>query len=412
FRSNPPSPFNSAAETEPSPSSATSRSRAHRDRTPPPLARIENPNQLTAEELVVRSDGFLVTGNIPQGTRHVSPIPAPLRLGREATPVQLESGLTLAAPTRAEFAKRRADEARTIQNARKTNDTDGDGEGGRKKIGSFPPTTQELIFLLRAGMQFDYLNYGPFSEKETRRFDRAKEFAQNLVNYDVDEIADQEVWRTMTKSNGQCRTAGQDEIKQEVARYFGVEEGDIEPIEDVLDDDRFLFPGGNQNVEEQFDVKIMVIVMAHLYFGTPRKLGFLYMDRLVEDDDPVVVAELLTIVSEAHETLTIVDQSDEARRGPSIAAIAFVAISIRHALERLKIPKQRTAPVKRNKGKDAQRDKGNRADKAKGKGTSTPRGMEFTERNYADHWARYVRALVAHPRLGALRNALLDELKQ
>ncbi|QRV97701.1 hypothetical protein RhiJN_25720 [Ceratobasidium sp. AG-Ba] len=412
FYSN-PSPFNpddsfSATEMEPLPSPAASRIR--RDRTPPPLVRMGCSSQLTEEELVARSDGLLVTGEIPQEVHRVSPIPAPLRLAREsATPAP--RGSTLAPPTLVEFAKRRADEARSIQNARKaTSGANTGSEQGARAIGSYEPATQSLIFLLRAGMQFDYLHHGPFILKEADRFARAKEFAQNLVTCDVDEIANEEVWKTMTTSNGQLRTAGQDEIKQEVARYYELEEGATEAIDDALTQDKFLYTGGVLTEENQFDLKLMVWVLAHLYFGTTRKLGVLFMDRLVQADDPADIEQLLVTVSDADETLVILDQSPEARRGPSIAAIAFAAVSIRHALERLKHPKQPTPSNHGKKGKKTQTDKGKGT--GRGKGVPGPPRVPFNEGNYAAHWVRYVRALVCHPRLGALRNTFLDELKQ
>ncbi|QRV99075.1 hypothetical protein RhiJN_27094 [Ceratobasidium sp. AG-Ba] len=414
FHHDPLSPFDprsdSGEEIEPLASRPryTSDPRACRNRTPPPLVRIHGLDQLTAEELVARSNGFLVTGNIPQDTHRVAPIPLPSHLRRDrsrsrsATPIRLESGLTFAAPTQAEFLRRRAEEARKVQNARKTSNKASaeqeEGGSGPKSIGSFPILTQELIFLVRAGMQYDYLHAGPFYEDEEGRFIRAKGFAQQLVNHNVDEIVNEECWQTMRRSNGQLRTAGQDEIKLEAARYYKVEQGDTDPINDVLDQDGFTFPGENLVVEDQFNLEIMVIVIAILYFGTPCKLGFLCMDKLLEDDDPEATQKLLELVtSEDEEPLTILDQSPEAQRGPSLAVIAFAAI--RHALERLKVPSIAPKQDRRKKNIKGQKDK----QKEKGKKAPGPPRVEFNETNYGTHWKRYVRALACHPHLGTLR---------
>ncbi|KAG9078035.1 hypothetical protein FRC06_008561, partial [Ceratobasidium sp. 370] len=67
------------------------------------------------------------------------------------------------------------------------------------------------------------------------------------------------------------------------------------------------------------------------------------MDELLADDDPNEVEQLLKLAAEIGpeakvEVPTLTDQSPAAKRGPSIATIAFASIHILHALECLKTP--------------------------------------------------------------------------
>ncbi|KAG8768009.1 hypothetical protein FRC12_005883 [Ceratobasidium sp. 428] len=117
---------------------------------------------------------------------------------------------------------------------------------------------------------------------------------------------------------------------------------------------------------------------------------------MLEKDDPEVVAKLLRMVAPLDsrgipQPLEIADKSPCASYGPSIAAIAFAAIHVQHALERLKVPNM---------------------DYGQGKKTGDgKRKLDFNEINYGTKWKEYVRDLAMHPNLGALRSTFLDELK-
>jgi hypothetical protein len=73
-------------------------------------------------------------------------------------------------------------------------------------------------------------------------------------------------------------------------------------------------------------------VLSVLFFGTSKKLGIIYMDELLQDDEPEELEVTLTAAARLRckETIpTIRDQSPDAKRGPSLAAIAFAGISVR-----------------------------------------------------------------------------------
>jgi hypothetical protein len=79
--------------------------------------------------------------------------------------------------------------------------------------------------------------------------------------------------------------------------------------------------------------ELVVAVMSALFFGTSKRLGIIYMDELLQDDKPenleITFAAAATLGGEETTTIpTIVDCSPEAKRGPSLAALAFAGISV------------------------------------------------------------------------------------
>ena len=83
-----------------------------------------------------------------------------------------------------------------------------------------------------------------------------------------------------------------------------------------------------------FNTEIIGTVLEILYFGTgSRRIGILFMDKMLEEDDPDYILELLTRAALiGHDGMpeipAIVDCSRDASRGPSIASIAFAAVHV------------------------------------------------------------------------------------
>ncbi|QRV93923.1 cardiomyopathy-associated protein 5 [Ceratobasidium sp. AG-Ba] len=378
-------------------------------RTPPPSARLAIRTDLNPEELVERSEGFLVERSAsrpPPETHRVRPVGGSRVLPSTRASAILRygarSGLKYAAPTKTEYAQRQAKEARTIKGARKsTKKASGvDSKGNPpKELGAYPDKHQEIMFLMRASIQHDF------------QIARAKVFTQKFTALDVEEVVSDDFERTLKKTSGQLRTAGQDDIKAMVALYYNVKEGDIEGIDWMQQDNQFLCPGGNTAPGNLFDIELMTKVLSHLYFGTSRRIGYLFMHLLVDQDDQELLEDLLLAVGMASDDPSlgpsILDRSTEAACGPSLAAIAFAGIIIYHALERLKVPKQ-TRIARPEKG-----EKKKKRDRTKKPATQQPRPQapEFVEEKYAERWNEYVCALAEHPRLGILRASFLAELK-
>lgn len=82
-----------------------------------------------------------------------------------------------------------------------------------------------------------------------------------------------------------------------------------------------------------FNVEIVGSVLAAILFGTSQKIGILFMDRLLVDDNPVDIDTLFSLVAlpglgGTSVTPTIVDKSPSARRGMPIPAIAYACIHV------------------------------------------------------------------------------------
>ncbi|KAG8791992.1 hypothetical protein FRC12_007578 [Ceratobasidium sp. 428] len=153
-----------------------------------------------------------------------------------------------------------------------------------------------------------------------------------------------------------------------------------------------MYPGGNLDPERFANTDIIPHTLGHMYFGGSRTVGYIFLDRNLENDTPEILEDLLEFVAEtaSAEPLRIVDRSPEALYGPSLAAIAFAAINVRHALERLKAPpKSKSSGLEDSNNKNK---KGKKNSKNKEKSTEIEepvRSVEFTMRAYGDHWARH-----------------------
>ncbi|QRW03609.1 hypothetical protein RhiLY_02608 [Ceratobasidium sp. AG-Ba] len=378
---------------------------------------------LDSEELVDCSVGFPAQGSVsrlPSETPRAGPISGPWTIpNTRASAVRYHRvgpNSNYAAPTKAEYTQRQTKEARAIKAARKNtrkSTVDGaDGKSNRpKELGAYPDEHQEVMFIMRASIQHDFLHRGPWIEGRSQQIARAKLFAQKFITLDVEEVVTDDFERTsnlhqLRKTDGQLRTAGQDEIKTMVALYYDLKEGDVEKIDWLQRDNRFLCPGGDTAPENLFDIELMSKVLAHFYFGTSRRIGYLFMDLVVNKDDPELLENLLSTVGVMSDNPancpSVMDQSTEAKCGPSLATIAFAGINIYHALERLKVPKQRNIARSEEAKAKAKKRHGPK------KPTKAP---EFVEEKYAEHWNKYVCALAKHSRLGVLRASFLAELK-
>lgn len=74
-------------------------------------------------------------------------------------------------------------------------------------------------------------------------------------------------------------------------------------------------------------------VLATILFGTSKKIGILFMDRLLLPDNPIDIEVLFNLVAlpglgGTSAPPTIVDKSVAARRGIPIAAIAYACIQV------------------------------------------------------------------------------------
>jgi hypothetical protein len=82
-----------------------------------------------------------------------------------------------------------------------------------------------------------------------------------------------------------------------------------------------------------FNIALLGSVLAVLFFGTSRRIGVIFLDELLKDDDSESLQALLTLVALPGPDGTLViptihDQSRSALRGPSLAAIAFACIHV------------------------------------------------------------------------------------
>lgn len=80
-----------------------------------------------------------------------------------------------------------------------------------------------------------------------------------------------------------------------------------------------------------FDIPVLGLVIEKLLFGTTRRVGVLFMDKLLEQDDPSELETLHTLValpSDGDRLPTVKDRSPDAKFGPSLPIIVFACISV------------------------------------------------------------------------------------
>ncbi|KAG9092285.1 hypothetical protein FRC06_000163, partial [Ceratobasidium sp. 370] len=313
-----------------------------RMRTPPPLACAIG-HAIVTQEAIDNSNGFLSVGPPPEGTF-----------------VTLDdSTLTRAAPpTTAEFTIARAQEVLVLQNVckckPKSESTTLKGKGSVRKVSTYEGDEPNLMGVMKGSIQNTFTSVAPWGVAERVLYGIAVDFAKEHTGFPVDEMTTKE--------------------------FFASEASD------------------------KFNTELMAQAVVKLYFGSGRRIGIIFLDEMMKDDDPMVMERLLSTASTPSQQVTkIKDTSPEASRGPSLAAIAFAAIHIQHALQRLKAP-----PTEKWKRKQGDVKEGGRASKKKREdGTLI---TEFSESVYGGLWKEYVRDLANHSRLGVLRSHFLDKL--
>ncbi|KAG9122944.1 hypothetical protein FRC07_000442 [Ceratobasidium sp. 392] len=399
--SSPPSPLvhgdkDSAGQSE---DGVANPSQVPRLCTPPPLSHVLRWNFVTPAPDDIEGSGELdpVPGPVPNWVFMLEPVPS----------------ATIAAPTTAEFALARAWEIINLQgkNVAKANPTTGRIKGANK-VGTYDVEGKKLLNVMRGSMQHQYTTVSPWLIPEDTLFRRAKQFAKDYSNLPVDEIADVE----FQKSFGRLQFSPSGSSFKEPSaskrvtshRLTGSKHATAACIPGTtwwvvlflvaVRVDASIKPSViQQETEDQFDTGLMGEVLVAMYFHLVRRIGIFSMDEILKPDDPNAVAWLLESVAllDARcipQIPKIVDQSPEASRGPSLAAIAFAAIHIQHALEHLKIP----------------HGAGNGGKKTDVDGNIK---KEFSEGSYLETWKGYVRRLAAHRRLGELRSTFLEALK-
>ncbi|KAG9077009.1 hypothetical protein FS749_011152 [Ceratobasidium sp. UAMH 11750] len=240
----------------------------------------------------------------------------------------------------------------------------------------------------------------PWPANDNYLLDCAINFAKKYTKDPVDDMVTEDFRRTIMRGSSQLRSAAQNPIRAMAQSFYHVTEGDVQMLSWLQKDDRFLYPAGHIESGDIFNTSLIGSVLATLYFGTSRRLGFIFLDELLEDDNAEDVNQVLELAAEIGpeaevEVPTIVDQSPAAKRGPSISAIAFACIHILHALERLKTPQ------------DAEQ-----ADEKRKKRRGGVLKKEFNEEGYGETWRRYVRELAANPDLGKLRMKCLEAIQR
>ncbi|KAG8702775.1 hypothetical protein FRC09_004550 [Ceratobasidium sp. 395] len=351
-------------------------------RTPPPLARALQQSIVTPESDFENSDGFFVPGPVPNTDFSVELVPS----------------VTIAAPTSAEFALYRARELIDLRVKKKTKtDPNGGRIKGARKVCTYDAEHKKLMNVMKGSMQYQFTSISPWMIPDENWYIVAKDFAREYTNLVVDGLDDSDFLKSLKMSSSQVRGAALEPVKTLVQKSFGLEAGDEAAVKWLQDRGRCLYPGYNMQGEDKFNTVLMSKVMVAMYFHSVRRIAILGFDNILERDDPDVMARLLESVALPNargipQVPKIVDQSDEASRGPSLAAIAFAAIHIQHALERLKTP-----------------DGAGRKGKKKDEGGNMKK--EFNEVGYNYMWKEYVRDLAEHPKLGVIRSTFLNTLK-
>ncbi|KAF8598343.1 hypothetical protein BDV93DRAFT_338974 [Ceratobasidium sp. AG-I] len=238
--------------------------------------------------------------------------------------------------------------------------------------------------IMKAQLYWSLIARAPFSQANQDLIDQAKEYAISVTSWPGDEIVSVDFRKNFIHSRSQVRSTGQAMIRSLVSRSLELREGDEAGVDAMLDRDRFLYPNSHMCRLEMFKVPFLGEAIAKLLFEKTRRVGVLFIDKLLAADIPDELDTLLNLVGipqlgGTNSPPDIVDPSPDALRGPPLGLIAFACIHICHALEQIKEPNKR---------------------------------IDFAEGRYDDLWAHYVRELATHPHLGMLRSSILDSIKE
>lgn len=93
----------------------------------------------------------------------------------------------------------------------------------------------------------------------------------------------------------------------------------------------------SQHPGDLFNVAVIGSVLGAVLFPTRKKVGFIFMDKLLRDDDPADVETLLDLVALPGPGGTFTrpifaDTSPSASRGAPIASIAYASILVRNKI--------------------------------------------------------------------------------
>ncbi|KAF8596297.1 hypothetical protein BDV93DRAFT_563505 [Ceratobasidium sp. AG-I] len=287
------------------------------------------------------------------------------------------------APTQLEIEMYVTEECQRLRDCRKCNDDPSATTAkGIPTVGSFSERDQSFMSLMKAHLFWDYIHRSPWSESNNNLIKRAREYTSKLTNWPGDEIVDTKFRTTFLDSFSQVRSSLQPDMRDFVRHEMKLRIGDEAEIDKLLNCGRFLYPDDQMRPCDMFNIPLLGRAIAKLLFATTRRVGILFIDKLLKPDDGTELETLLTLAalpSDGDELPVIKDRSPEAKCGPSLALIAFACISINHALERLKQPNRRIA---------------------------------FSDTQFNGLWYYYVRELIKHPNLGQLRSSFLGDIKE
>ncbi|CAE7123870.1 unnamed protein product [Rhizoctonia solani] len=324
------------------------------------------PAQLVLNQsLQARPDSHVpssLPGEREGGTNRTSPASRPTLLG----------SCTLAAPTSAEYAINTTQEIKRVMDVKKKRGEAGNIIKGIRSITGYTDTEQSCFFIMRVIMLYVWIAKIPWAIEDTEVIELAKVYVAPHTDIDLTEVVTTDFVKTITGPLKNRTCLGFDIYKNKIASHLLV----------VM-----------RSSSGRFNTELVGNVMATLMFRSAKKIGILFLDKMMQDDDPLELNRVLRIVAKPGldglpRIPTIIDTSPQARRGPSISAIAFTCIHIYHALERLKEPVGRKVR----------------------KGWS--KSGEFCARELEKRWARYVRELAQHPNLGEIRGSLLQRLQK
>ncbi|CAE6523422.1 unnamed protein product [Rhizoctonia solani] len=312
---------------------------------------------------------------------------------RTASPAPLLGSYTLAAPTAAEYAINATQEIKRTMDAKKKR-----GEAGHtikriRSITGYTDLEQSCFFIMRVVMFYIWIAKIPWAIEDTEVLELAKTYVAEHTDINVTEVITTDFVKTLCSGTSRLRGEGQRLVLPLVKEYWSITEQDIPRIRYLQEQDRFTCLDCNQELVGRFNTELVGNVMATLMFHTAKKIGILFLHKMMQDDDPSELNRVLLVAAKPGldgkpQIPTIADTSPQARCGPSISAIAFTCLHIYHALERLKEP----VGPKLRKGRS--------------------KSGEFGARELEKRWARYVRELAQHPNLGEIRGSLLRRLQK
>ncbi|KAG9088736.1 hypothetical protein FRC06_001899 [Ceratobasidium sp. 370] len=241
---------------------------------------------------------------------------------------------------------------------------------GLPRMCSLTEEEKKFLMLIEYFLLYQMVSAQAWLADPAGTLDKAMEYGQELVGKSREDIIVTAGFEELALSKlSNLRSDALRNVYHTVSRILDVVSGDKQKTNMLMSNDLFVYRDHKNARAEMFRASIIHEVLLDIFFRSGKKLGLVFILELCTPDG----AECASLALYGK----LWDRT--ATRGLPVAAIAFAATMVYFVLDKM--------------NRDVKK-------------------LRFDDQGYKQHWQRYMRNLVALPHLGALRNELLDRIKQ